>query len=114
MNENDKDIAAGFNEEEEDAMTVTLTLEDGTEEECLVLEIFTVGEQEYIALLSIPEDLEDHVDAEDDELEGEISLYRFKQLDNDEIELDNLESDEEIEAVTKAFEDLLEEEDDEE
>ena len=38
-----------LNEEEE--MTVTLTLDDDTEVECVVLTIFTAGERDYIALL---------------------------------------------------------------
>ena len=42
-----------LNEEEE--MTVTLTLDDDTEVECVVLTIFTAGERDYIALLPMEE-----------------------------------------------------------
>ena len=38
-----------LNEEEE--MTVTLTLDDDSEIECVVLNIFSAGDREYIALL---------------------------------------------------------------
>ena len=40
-----------FNNEEEQEMTVTLTLDDDTELECVVLTIFEAGDREYIALL---------------------------------------------------------------
>ena len=50
-----------LNEEEE--MTVTLTLDDDTEVECVVLTIFTAGERDYIALLPM--------EGEDSE-EGEV------------------------------------------
>ena len=38
-------------EEPEEEMTVTLTLDDGSEIECLVLTIFEAGGRDYIALL---------------------------------------------------------------
>ena len=53
-----------LNEEEE--MTVTLTLDDDTEVECVVLTIFTAGDRDYIALLPM--------EGEDSE-EGEVYLY---------------------------------------
>ena len=40
-----------FQNEEDQEMTVTLTLDDDTEVECVVLTIFNAGEGEYIALL---------------------------------------------------------------
>lgn len=85
----------------EEESTVTLTLDDGTELECAVVAIFPAGSNEYIALLPLEQD-----DAE----EGEVFLYRFIQKENDEIDLINIESDEEYELVTDAFEELLDEE----
>lgn len=85
----------------EEESTVTLTLDDGTELECAVVAIFPVGSNEYIALLPLEQD---------DEEEGEVFLYRFIQKENDEIDLINIESDEEYELVTDAFEELLDEE----
>ena len=94
---------------EDEAMTVTLTYEDGTEDECIVMDIFSVeelGEQEYIALLAIPEGIEEA----EEELEGEIILYRYEELENDEINLEAIEDDAEAQIVQQAFEALLEEE----
>lgn len=54
--------------ENEEEMTVTLTLDDGTELECVVLTIFEAGDREYIALLPL-----DGREAED----GEVYLYRY-------------------------------------
>lgn len=97
--------------EEEESMTVTLTYDDGTEEECIVMDIFTVeelGEQEYIALLSIPEGIED---SEEDEVEAdvEVMIYRYEELEGDDINLEAIEDENEIAIVQAAFEALLEE-----
>lgn len=82
-------------------MSVTLSLDDGTDLECMVLTIFPVEEYQYIALLPV-NDLEQE--------EGEILLYRFKELENGELDLANIESDEEYEKVADAFDELLDEE----
>lgn len=96
----DNNCDCGCNEEEQGM--VTLTLDDGTEMECIVLTIFPVNGNEYIALLPVEE-------AESDE-EGEVFLYRFKQLENEEIELLNIEDDDEYEAVADAFDQFLDDE----
>ncbi|MBQ3601083.1 MAG: DUF1292 domain-containing protein [Lachnospiraceae bacterium] len=99
--------------EDDEVMTVTLTMEDGTEEECIVLDIFTVeelGDQEYIALLSVPEGIEE---SDEEEVETEICLFRYQELENEEINLDAIEDDEEAQIVQQAFEALMEAEDDE-
>lgn len=88
-------------EHEGEHMTVTLTLDDGKELECAVLTIFPVGEKQYIALLPLESDEEE---------EGEVFLYQFNQLENDEIELLNIEDDDEYEAVADAFDEILDEE----
>ena len=47
-------MAKNKNEEmdlEQEEMTVTLTLDDGSEVECVVLTIFESGDRDYIALL---------------------------------------------------------------
>lgn len=111
MNEEMNNI---LNEEEEEASTVTLTYDDGTEEECIVMDIFSVeelGEQEYIALLSIPENLEE---IESDEVESEVMIYRYQELENDEISLDTIEDENEAGIVAAAFEALLDAEEEEE
>ncbi len=89
------------NEEYEDA-TVSMTLDDGTELECDVVAIFPVGDKNYIALLP-----DKPVDGYD---ENEVFLYRYQELEGDDIKLDQIESEEEYEAVADAFDELLDEE----
>lgn len=99
-------------EDGEDAAVITITYEDGSEEDCIVLDIFTVekyGDQEYVALLSLPDDIEE---AEDDELESEIFIFRYKE-ENEDISLDPIEDEQEIADVQAAFEATLEEEEEE-
>lgn len=78
--------------------TVTLTLDDDTEIVCDVITIFSCGDKQYIALL--PQDSED---------DGEVYLYEFQE-NGDEPNLINIESDEEFEAVSDAFEEWLDSE----
>ena len=85
--------------EQNEEVTVTLTLDDGSEMECLVLTIFPVGDLQYIALLPMEE--------VETDAEGEVFLYRFKELENGELELLNIEDDEEFEAVSDAFDEYL-------
>ena len=85
-----------LNEEEE--MTVTLTLDDDTEVECVVLTIFTAGERDYIALLPM--------EGEDSE-EGEVYLYRYSETEDGTPVLDNIEDDDEYEIVADAFAEML-------
>ena len=54
---------------ENEALTVTLTLDNDEELECAVLTIFETAGQEYIALLP----LDENGDNED----GQVYLYRF-------------------------------------
>lgn len=86
------------NIEELDDQSVTLDLDDGTTVNCDVLAIYPVDEQFYIALLPT-----DGPDAET----GEVYLYRYSENDNNEPELSNIESDEEFEAASDAFDELL-------
>ena len=85
-----------LNEEEE--MTVTLTLDDDTEVECVVLTIFTAGERDYIALLPM--------EGEDSE-EGEVYLYRYSETEDGTPVLDNIEDDDVYEIVADAFDEML-------
>ena len=85
---------------EDDEMMVTLTLDDGSELECVVLMIFPAGEQEYIALLPT-----EGIDAE----EGEVYLYRYMEDEDGNPDLKNIEDDEEYEIVSDAFDELLDE-----
>lgn len=85
-----------LNEDEE--MTVTLTLDDDTEVECVVLTIFTAGDREYIALLPM-----EGADSE----EGEVYLYRYSETEDGTPVLDNIEDDDEYEIVADAFDEML-------
>ena len=92
-----------LNPEETDGeeMTVTLTLDDGKELECVVLTIFPAGDKEYIALLPMEE--------EGDEDDGEVYLYRYSEDEDGMPNLENIEDDDEYEIVADAFDELLDE-----
>lgn len=92
------------NQDEENVMDqVTLTLDDGTELLCDIISVFPVNinneEQMYIALLP-----------NEEKPDSEIFLYRFIQNSEEDIELKNIESDDEFEAVSDAFDELLDSE----
>lgn len=95
---NDKKNLDYQNLSEDEEMTVTLTLEDGSDLECVVLTIFEAGENDYIALLPL-----DGKEAED----GEVYLYRYTEKADGTPELSNIISDEEYEIVADAFDELL-------
>ena len=82
----------------DEEMTVTLTLDDGTDLECVVLTIFEAADKEYIALLPL-----DGNEAED----GEVYLYRYTEDADGNPDIQNIESDEEYEIVAVAFDELL-------
>ena len=85
---------------EQDEVTVTLTYDDGSQLECVVLTIFDAGEREYIALLPM--------EGEEAE-EGEVYLYRYSEDAEGNPNLDNIKDDEEYEIVSDAFDELLDE-----
>ena len=84
--------------EPQEEMTVTLTLDDGSELECVVLTIFTAGERDYIALLPM-----EGPEAE----EGEVYLYRYNETEDGQPDLENIEDDDEYEIVADAFDEML-------
>lgn len=89
---------------ENESLTVTLTLENNEELECAVLNIFEADEKEYIALLPLDEN--------GDNTDGQIYLYRF--IDNGEEEepgLENIEEDEEFDRVSSIFNEWLDTQD---
>lgn len=98
-------MSENTNNQEEMNDQVTLTLDDGTELLCDIISIFPVeisGEEKtYIALF--PTDGSD-----------EIFLYRFIQKGEEDIELINIEDDDEFEAVSDAFDEMMDEQDFEE
>lgn len=89
---------------ENESLTVTLTLENNEELECAVLNIFEADEKEYIALLPLDEN--------GDNTDGQIYLYRY--IDNGEEEepgLENIEEDEEFDRVSAVFNEWLDTQD---
>lgn len=87
-------------------ITVTLTLDNDETLECLVLTIFEVDEQKYIALLPLDEDGENS--------EGEVFLYRYFEPEDGEPELDNIEDDDEYERAADKFDEWMDTQDFEE
>lgn len=84
--------------EEELVDQVTLTLEDGTELVCDVLAIFPCDDKMYIALVPV------------DNPDNDIYLYGYEEDEDGEITLIDIESDEELEAASDAFDEFLDSE----
>ena len=91
---------AGKDLNNEDEMFVTLTLDDDTEVECIVITIFEAAGKDYIALLPIEDENED---------EGEVYLYRYSEDAEGNPILENIESDDEYEVVADRFDEWLDE-----
>ena len=86
---------------ENESLTVTLTLDNDEELECAVLTIFEADNRQYIALLPL--------DESGDNDDGQVYLYRL--TDNGEYEepgLENIQDDDEFERVSDVFNDWLE------
>ncbi len=79
--------------------TITLTMEDDTEVECAILTIFPVDGKEYIALLPLDEDGQNH--------DGEVYLYAFAHTAEGAPMLSNIENDEEYNKAAIAFDTVL-------
>lgn len=77
---------------------VTLTLEDGSELVCDVLAVYPCGDKQYIAL--VPEENPD----------DDIYLYGYEETEDGEITLIDIESEDELEAASDAFDELLDSE----
>lgn len=89
-------------ESPDEEMTVTLDLEDGSSVTCAIVTILTVQQQDYIVLLPLEEDGENH--------DGMVWFYRYSENENDPNEepvLEYIEDDEEYEIVSDAFDEYL-------
>lgn len=89
-------------ESNDEEMTVTLDLEDGSSVECAIVTILTVNNQDYIVLLPLDENGENE--------DGEVWFYRYSENENDPDEepvLDYIDDDDEYEAVADAFDEFL-------
>ena len=79
-------------------ITVTLTLDNDETVECAILTIFPVDGRDYIALLPLDENGENE--------DGEVYIYRYDNSTGSPV-LENIEDDEEYEAVADAFDEML-------
>lgn len=86
----------------EDELTLTLEMEDGNAVDCIVLAIFPLEEKQYIAL--VPSD-------QADDEEGDIFLYEYSEDENGQPILNNIEDDDEFDAVCDRFDEICDEED---
>lgn len=84
---------------EQDTLTVTLTLDNDEVLECAVLTIFETLGKKYIALLPLDEDGESE--------EGDVFLYRYIDTDPESPELENIIEDDEYEAAADAFDEWM-------
>ena len=78
-------------------MFVTLDLDDGSQLECQILTIFDVDNQNYIALGPVDND-------------EEVIFYRYFEDEEGNPSLENIDSDDEFDAVSDRFDELLDEE----
>lgn len=78
-------------------MFVTLDLDDGSQLECQILTIFDVDNQNYIALVPMDND-------------EEVIFYRYFEDEEGNPSLENIDSDDEFDAVSDRFDELLDEE----
>ena len=83
-------------EQQNEEITVTLTLDNDEVLECAVLTIYEAGGRQYIALLPLDENGEE---------EGDVYIYRY---------IENIEDDEEYEIAADAFDEWLDEQEFEE
>lgn len=89
-------------EENDEEMTVTLDLEDGTTVICSIVTILTVRDRDYIVLLPLDEEGEND--------DGNVWFYRYHENEkdpNEEPELGYIDDDEEYEIVSDAFDEYL-------
>ncbi len=90
-------------DENDDDVMVTIELDDGSELDCEILTIFDVDDQDYIVLMPVDETGEPLNDTE-------VLIYRYNEDPaTGEPTLDNIQSDEEYEAVGKRFEEIQDE-----
>ncbi|MBQ8527609.1 MAG: DUF1292 domain-containing protein [Lachnospiraceae bacterium] len=90
------------NNEYDEEMTVTMTLDNGEEVTCAIITILTVASKDYIVLLPL--------DEKGENTDGEVWIYGYKEDESDpnaEPELFFIEDDAEYEAVSDAFDEYL-------
>ncbi len=83
--------------EDDDAEIITLEFDDGESIECEVMGVFEFEGKEYIALIP--------ADGSDD-----VFIYGYKEVNDEEFELIDIEDDAEFERVVEEFEKMTVEE----
>lgn len=89
-------------ETDDEEMTVTINLTDGSSVTCAIVTILTVNQKDYIVLLPLEEDGENH--------DGNVWFYGYKEDESDpnaEPELFYIADDDEYEMVADAFDEYL-------
>ncbi len=86
--------------QEEDVDIITLEFEDGATVECEIMGIFDYADNEYIALIP-------HDDTDD------VYIYGYKELDNGDFELSDIEDDDLFAKVVEEFDSIMDSEDEE-
>ena len=97
-----KEQNQNLNEDTMDDVIVTLNFDEG-DQECRILTIFDMGEQDYIVLLPLDEKGNDNP-------EGIFYLYRYYEDEEGNPSLDNIPDDEEYEAALDRLDELQDEE----
>ena len=92
-------------DQQNEEITVTLTVDNDEVLECAVLTIYEAGGRQYIALLPLDENGEE---------EGDVYIYRYIETDPENPDLENIEDDEEYEIAADAFDEWLDEQEFEE
>ncbi|MCI8299668.1 MAG: DUF1292 domain-containing protein [Lachnospiraceae bacterium] len=91
-----------MDEDDMEDVRVTLTMDDDSEVECRILTIFDLDDHDYIVLLPLDSEGEDNE-------EGEVFIYRYFEDSEGNPNLEDINSEEEYEAVADRFEELLDE-----
>ena len=89
-------------EEQDEEMTVTLDLENGSSVTCAIVTILPVNKKDYIVLLPLNEDGENH--------DGLVWFYRYFENEadpNEEPVLEYIDDDDEYDMVSDAFDEYL-------
>ena len=87
---------------DDEDICVTLDMDDGRQVDCEIVTIFDVNDQDYIVLLPLDEDGEENE-------EGTVYIYRYFEDEDGNPSLENIQDDEEYEAVEERFDELLDE-----
>jgi hypothetical protein len=93
MNDINKELENSLDDEMIEIETISLELEDGTIEECEVLDMLEIEGKTYVSLLPLDTD--------------EYYVYGCKVIDED-LEIINIESDVEYEKIVNIFEEFYE------